>query len=965
MADATQPDYRDTVFLPQTEFPMRAGLPAREPEWLERWARIGVYDRLRSTAAGRKPFVLHDGPPYANGHLHIGHALNKTIKDIVVRSHQMMGFDARYVPGWDCHGLPIEWKIEEKYRKEGRDKDAVDMVEFRQECRRFADEWVDIQREEFKRLGVTGAWDRPYLTMDYHAEAVIAAEFMKLVMNGSLYQGSKPVMWSPVEKTALAEAEVEYHDHTSHTIWVRFGVQGNGALSDAKVVIWTTTPWTIPQNRAVAFNPQIAYGLYQVDAVAEGSTAVAGERLVLADALAEGVMAQAKVTGFTRAADVTAADLDGLILSHPLRGVEGGAGEWDYDVPMLPGDHVTDEAGTGFVHTAPSHGDDDYQLGLRFKLPMTYNVEPDGSYRKDLPIFGGEAIVAPDGKDGPANVSVIKQLAWAGALLAKGKIKHSYPHSWRSKAPLIYRNTPQWFAAIDKPLDDGLGQHGDTIRARALTSIDQLVKWWPKTGRNRIHSMVENRPDWVLSRQRAWGVPLTCFVKKGAKPTDDDFLLRDARLNDRIVAAFEADGADVWYSAGFKARMLDGIADPEAYDQVMDVLDVWFDSGSTHSFVLRDREDGAPDGIADVYLEGTDQHRGWFQSSLLQASATKGRAPYRNVVTHGFTLDEKGMKMSKSLGNTIVPAKVIEQYGADILRLWVAQADYTADQRIGPEILKGTADSYRRLRNTLRFLLGALAGFDDAERIEPAQMPELEQWMLHRLAQLDHQVRQGYAAFDFQGVFQTLFQFCTVDLSAFYFDVRKDALYCDATDSDRRRAARTVLDLLFHRLVTWLAPILPFTMEDVWLSRFPSEDDSVHLHDFAQTPADWLNEPLAAKWEHVRRARRVVTAALEVKRTDKTIGASLEAAPVVHVEDAQMLAALKSVAFADVCITSDLSLTADPAPTEAFRMAETPGIGVVFETAEGEKCQRCWKILPDVGTHAHPGVCARCDAALG
>ncbi|AZY94936.1 MULTISPECIES: isoleucine--tRNA ligase [Paracoccus] len=965
MADATQPDYRDTVFLPQTEFPMRAGLPAREPEWLERWARIGVYDRLRSTAAGRKPFVLHDGPPYANGHLHIGHALNKTIKDIVVRSHQMMGFDARYVPGWDCHGLPIEWKIEEKYRKEGRDKDAVDMVEFRQECRRFADEWVDIQREEFKRLGVTGAWDRPYLTMDYHAEAVIAAEFMKLVMNGSLYQGSKPVMWSPVEKTALAEAEVEYHDHTSHTIWVRFGVQGQGALSDAKVVIWTTTPWTIPQNRAVAFNPQIAYGLYQVAAVAEGSTAVAGERLVLADALAGGVMAQAKVTGFTRAADVTAADLDGLILSHPLRGVEGGAGEWDYDVPMLPGDHVTDEAGTGFVHTAPSHGDDDYQLGLRFKLPMTYNVEPDGSYRKDLPIFGGEAIVAPDGKDGPANVSVIKQLAWAGALLAKGKIKHSYPHSWRSKAPLIYRNTPQWFAAIDKPLDDGLGQHGDTIRARALTSIDQLVKWWPKTGRNRIHSMVENRPDWVLSRQRAWGVPLTCFVKKGAKPTDDDFLLRDARLNDRIVAAFEADGADVWYSAGFKARMLDGIADPEAYDQVMDVLDVWFDSGSTHSFVLRDREDGAPDGIADVYLEGTDQHRGWFQSSLLQASATKGRAPYRNVVTHGFTLDEKGMKMSKSLGNTIVPAKVIEQYGADILRLWVAQADYTADQRIGPEILKGTADSYRRLRNTLRFLLGALAGFDDAERIEPAQMPELEQWMLHRLAQLDHQVRQGYAAFDFQGVFQTLFQFCTVDLSAFYFDVRKDALYCDAADSDRRRAARAVLDLLFHRLVTWLAPILPFTMEDVWLSRFPSEDDSVHLHDFAQTPADWLNEPLAAKWEHVRRARRVVTAALEVKRTDKTIGASLEAAPVVHVEDAQMLAALKSVAFADVCITSDLSLTADPAPTEAFRMAETPGIGVVFETAEGEKCQRCWKILPDVGTHAHPGVCARCDAALG
>ncbi|MBK4216300.1 isoleucine--tRNA ligase [Paracoccus caeni] len=975
---ADAPDYRDTVFLPQTDFPMRAGLPQREPEWLARWERIGIYDRLRERAEGRAPFILHDGPPYANGHLHIGHALNKTIKDIIVRSHQMMGRDARYVPGWDCHGLPIEWKIEEKYRSEGRDKDAVDVVEFRQECRRFADEWIDIQREEFKRLGITGKWDDPYLTMDFHAEAVIAAEFMKLLMNGALYQGSKPVMWSPVEKTALAEAEVEYKDHTSHTIWVRFGIQrpvgeinADGRIYEdirwtdgASVVIWTTTPWTIPQNRAVAYNPSIAYGLYEVGNVAENATAKSGEKLILADALAQEVMTAAKVDGFTRLRDVGHDELVGLTLAHPLRGVEGGAGEWDYDVPMLPGDHVTDDAGTGFVHTAPSHGDDDYQFGLKFKLPMTYNVEPDGSYRADLPIFGGEAIIQPDGKDGPANVSVIKQLAYAGALLAKGKIKHSYPHSWRSKAPLIYRNTPQWFAAIDAKLNDGMGEYGDTIRTRALTSIDKLVKWWPQSGRNRIHSMVENRPDWVLSRQRAWGVPLTCFVKKGAKPTDPDFLLRDQRVNDNIIAAFEEGGADVWYRDGFKAQVLGNVVNPDDYDQVMDVLDVWFDSGSTHSFVLRDRADGVPDGIADVYLEGTDQHRGWFQSSLLQASATKGRAPYRNVVTHGFTLDEKGMKMSKSLGNTIVPAKVIEQYGADILRLWVAQTDYTADQRIGPEILKGTADSYRRLRNTLRFMLGALSGFDEAERVSPADMPELEQWVLHRLAQLDHAVRKGYDQFDFQGVFQTLFQFCTVDLSAFYFDIRKDSLYCDAPGSLTRRSARTVLDLVFHRLVTWLAPILPFTMEDVWLSRFPSLDDSVHLHDFPVTPADWLNEPLAAKWDHVRRARRVVTAALEVKRSDKTIGASLEAAPVVHVEDAEMLKALKSVPFEDVCIVSDLQLTADPAPNEAFRMAELPGVGVVFELAEGEKCQRCWKILPDVGTHSHPGVCARCDAVL-
>ncbi|MDO5613163.1 MAG: isoleucine--tRNA ligase [Paracoccus sp. (in: a-proteobacteria)] len=963
MSDQT-PDYRSTVFLPETDFPMRAGLPAREPEWLDRWDRLGIYDQLRAQGGDRAPFILHDGPPYANGNLHIGHALNKVLKDFIVRSQQMMGRDARYVPGWDCHGLPIEWKIEEQYRAKGQDKDAVDPIDFRQECRRFAEHWVGVQRAEFQRLGVTGKWDDPYLTMNYHAEAVIAGEFMKLLMNGSLYQGSKPVMWSPVEKTALAEAEVEYHDHTSHQVWVRFRPV-DGGLDGGSVVIWTTTPWTIPQNRAVAYGPGIAYGLYEVGETAENATAQPGERLVLADALAEGVMASAKVTAFTRLRDVSADELAGLILAHPYRGIEGGAGEWDYDVPMLPGDHVTEDAGTGFVHTAPSHGDDDYLLGQAHGLPMTYNVEPDGSYRADLPLFGGQLIVQPDGKEGPGNVSNIKALHGAGALLAKGRLKHSYPHSWRSKAPLIYRNTPQWFAAIDKPLADGMDEYGDTIRARALTSIDKLVTWTPQTGRNRIFSMVEGRPDWNLSRQRLWGVPLTCFVRKGVKPTDDDFLLRDDRVNARIIQAFEAGGADVWYQDGFKARMLDGIVNPDDYEQVMDVLDVWFDSGSTHAFVLRDRADGTPDGIADLYLEGTDQHRGWFQSSLLQACATRGRAPYRGVLTHGFTLDEKGMKMSKSLGNTVLPADVVKEYGADILRLWVAQVDYTADSRIGKEILKGTADAYRRLRNTLRFLLGALAGFDESERVAPAEMPELEQWVLHRLAGLDHAVRRGYDSYDFQGVFQTLFQFCTLDLSAFYFDIRKDALYCDGPDSARRRAVRTVLDILFHRLVTWLAPILPFTMEDVWLARFPSQDDSVHLHDFPTTPADWLNEPLAAKWELVRRARRVVTAALEIKRSDKVIGASLEAAPVVHIRDEATLAALKSVNFHDICITSGIHLTDDPLPAEAFRLPEIPGIGVVFETADGEKCQRCWKILPDVGTHAHPGTCARCNQVLG
>ncbi|KAA8605266.1 isoleucine--tRNA ligase [Salipiger aestuarii] len=978
------PDYKDTLNLPKTDFPMRAGLPRREPEWLARWERIGIYDRLRDRAEGRTPFTLHDGPPYANGHLHIGHALNKTIKDMIVRSHQMMGHEARYVPGWDCHGLPIEWKIEEQYRKKGKNKDDVPVVDFRQECRRFAEGWIDIQRDEFKRLGITGNWADPYLTMDFHAERVIAEEFMKFLMTGTLYQGSKPVMWSPVEKTALAEAEIEYHDHQSHTIWVPFmvfsedapqGMQSPddapedfGDLIHAKVVIWTTTPWTIPSNKAVAYNPKIAYGLYEITGTPEECWVKVGERFLFADALAEDALSKARLepSMYKRVRDVAAEELGRLGLKHPFAGLEGADGFWDYAVPMIDGDHVTDDAGTGFVHTAPSHGADDYECFVKrgWIDRMTHNVGEESEFLPHVPFFAGLQVFDRKGKEGKANPAVIAKLVEAGGIIARGRVKHSYPHSWRSKAPVIFRNTPQWFASIDRPVGDGQDDYGTTIRQRALYSIDQLVKFTPQTGRNRLFSMIETRPDWVLSRQRAWGVPLTCFVKKGALPTDPDFLLRDASVNARIVEAFEAEGADAWYQDGARERFIGDAANPDDYEQVFDVLDVWFDSGSTHSFVLRDRPDGTADGIADVYMEGTDQHRGWFHSSMLQGCGTMGRAPYRNVVTHGFTLDEKGNKMSKSLGNTVAPEDVIKQYGADILRLWVAQADYTADQRIGPEILKGTADGYRRLRNTMRFMLGALGHFSETDRVEAKDMPELESWVLHRLAELDTLVREGYRAFDFQRVFQAIFNFCTIDLSAFYFDIRKDALYCDG-DTERRRAARTVMDLLFHRLTTWLAPVLPFTMEDVWLDRFPGDDSSVHLQDFPETPADWLDAPLAAKWTKVRAARRAVTAALEIQRTDKVIGASLEAAPVVHVEDAAILEALKSVAFEDLCITSDITLTADPAPSEAFRMTEVPGVGVVFEKAMGQKCQRCWKILPDVGTHAHPGTCGRCDTALG
>ncbi|MBO9410006.1 MULTISPECIES: isoleucine--tRNA ligase [unclassified Ruegeria] len=964
---AETPDYKDTLNLPKTDFPMRAGLPKREPAWLERWETIGVYDRLREKE-GRTPFTLHDGPPYANGHLHIGHALNKTIKDMIVRSHQMMGHDARYVPGWDCHGLPIEWKIEEQYRKKGKNKDEVNIVDFRQECRKFAEGWIDIQREEFKRLGITGNWPDPYITMDYHAEAVIADEFMTFLMNGTLYQGSKPVMWSPIEKTALAEAEVEYHDKESFTIWVKFKVVNAGDLDDAFVVIWTTTPWTMPSNKAVVYGKDISYGLYEVTGAPEECWANVGDKFLLADNLAADVLGRARLNDdqWTRVRDVTTDELEGVQLTHPLAGAEGGNGEWDDIRDFRAADFVTDTEGTGFVHCAPSHGMEEFELyrdlGMLEQV-ITYNVMDDGSFRADLPFFGGKYILSRKGGEGDANKAVIDKLAEVGGLLARGKIKHSYPHSWRSKAPIIYRNTPQWFASVDRKLDDGMGEMGDTIRERALRSIDELVKWTPQTGRNRLYSMIEARPDWVLSRQRAWGVPLTCFTKKGALPTDADYLLRNADLNARIKAAFEKDGADVWYTEGFKEKILDGIANPDDYDQVFDVLDVWFDSGSTHAFVLRDREDGTEDGIADVYMEGTDQHRGWFHSSMLQACGTKGRAPYRNVVTHGFTLDAKGNKMSKSLGNTIVPEEVIKQYGADILRLWVAQTDYTADQRIGPEILKGTADSYRRLRNTMRFMLGSLADFTEADRVEPQDMPRLERWVLSRLADLDEQVRKGYAAFDFQGVFSAVFTFATVDLSSFYFDVRKDALYCDG-DNLRRRAARTVLDILFHRLTTWLAPVLVFTMEEVWLERFPGDDSSVHLVDFPDTPADWRHAELEAAMAKVRRVRRAVTAALEVQRQEKVIGSSLEAAPIVYVEDQETRDLLATFDVDDMCITSGLTVTGDPAPAEAFRVPEIEGVAVVFEKAEGAKCQRCWKILPDVGRHAHDGVCGRCDEAL-
>jgi isoleucyl-tRNA synthetase len=942
MADDLTPqrDFRETVFLPETPFPMRGGLPQKEPEILARWAREDLYASLRAQrqAAGAPLFVLHDGPPYANGAIHIGHALNKILKDFVVRSRFALGFDVDYVPGWDCHGLPIEWKIEEAFRAQGRRKDEVSKAEFRSRCRAYAAEWIELQREEFQRLGVLGRWEKPYATMDYASEAAITAEFHKFKNTGQLYRGSKPVMWSPVERTALADAEVEYHDHVSPTIWARFPVvEGDETAVGADVVIWTTTPWTIPANRAIAYGPEIAYGVYRVEALETALDfapwAKPGDRLIVADKLAEEVRAAAKIAAWTR---IDRFDPQGAVTGHPLADLDSHYG---FSVPMLAGDHVTDDAGTGFVHTAPGHGQEDYEVWRahgHHEIPDT--VDPDGAYYDHVPLFGGLKVIETEGKKsgkfGPANPAVIDKLIEAGRLLARGRLEHSYPHSWRSKAPVIFRNTPQWFVRLDGP-NDGSG----SLRVKALDAIDATA-FYPEAGRTRIRSMVEGRPDWLISRQRAWGTPLAMFVdKETGQP------LHDPDVDARILEAIRREGADAWFVR--PARDFLGQHDPERFEKIEDILDVWFDSGSTHAFTLEGRADSR--WPADLYLEGSDQHRGWFQSSLLEACGTRGRAPYDAVLTHGFTLDEKGEKMSKSTGNTIAPQTIIKESGADILRLWAAFTDYTEDQRIGKTILQTTADAYRKLRNTVRYLLGALSDFTEDEAVGYADMPPPERFILHRLWELDHKVRQAYARYAFQDAVRAVTEFCAGDLSALYFDIRKDSLYCDRPDALRRRACRTVLNHAFERLTAWLSPVLCFTMEEAWTTRHPDSGSNC-ARIFPHTPETWRSDAEAARWAKVLQVLPVVTGALEIERREKRIGSALEAAPVVWISDPALLAAFEGLDPADVFRTSQARLEAGEGPAEAFRLEGAAGVAVLPVLAEGRKCARSWRILPEVGS---------------
>ena len=931
-------DYKSTVYLPHTDFPMKAGLPKREPEILARWEETKLYRRIREESKGREKFILHDGPPYANGHLHIGHALNKILKDVINRCQQMLGKDANFVPGWDCHGLPIEWKIEEKYRKKKKNKDTVPVVEFRRECRVFADEWIDVQRNEFKRMGVIGNWDNPYTTMTYAAESKIAEELGKFLLDGSLYRGSKPVMWSPVEKTALAEAEVEYYDHTSTTIFVRFPVISPSVpeVDGAAIVIWTTTPWTMPGNRAVALGPAIEYTVFEVTGTAEASHAQVGETLIVATERLGEMTRECGITSHETRATLKGGSLTGTVCRHPLRG-QG----FDYDVPALEADFATTEEGTGFVHIAPGHGADDWVLGVANGIEVPQTVDEDGRFFNHVPLFAGMHVYK-------CNDDVAEIVCDAGGLLGKGSLVHRYPHSWRSKQPLIFRNTPQWFISMETT----------GLRETALKAIDE-TRFVPASGQNRLRGMIAERPDWVVSRQRAWGVPITVFVNKGTGEP-----LRDPTVMERVVSIFKEEGADAWFTSP-PDRFLGNDYHADDYEQVTDILDVWFDSGSTHAFVLEDGEWEDLAWPASLYLEGSDQHRGWFHSSLLESCGTRGCAPYETVLTHGFVMAEDGQKMSKSLGNIVEPQNVYNQHGADILRLWVIGSDYAEDLRIGPEIVKQQADVYRRLRNTLRFLLGNLHGFSDAERVPLRDMPELERWVLDRLWRMDKALRETCDNFQFHTFFTELHNFCTVDLSAFYLDIRKDSLYCDRLDDPRRRAARTVLDELFNCLTAWLAPFICFTAEEAWLGRTGNDEgNSVHLRTFPNLPDDWRDDALMEKWRRVRDVRRVVTGALELERAEKRIGSSLQAAPRIFT-DADTAATFANLNAAELFITSGAVFDTGTGPDDAFHLEEVANVAIMPVLAHGKKCERCYQVLEDVGSvDIHPTICQRCADAV-
>jgi len=896
---------KENINLPKTAFSMKANLPTREPDIINYWKKIELYKELRAANKGKEKFILHDGPPYANGDIHMGTALNKILKDIVVKFHQMEGKDSVYVPGWDCHGLPIEWKIEEQYKKNKRNKNEVPINEFRKECRDFASKWIEIHKEQFQRLGVIGDWNNYYSTMSFDAEAQIVRELGKFLNEGSLYRGYKPVLWSTVEKTALADAEVEYKDHKSDTIYTSFKVKKSNIneLKESEIIIWTTTPWTIPANKALAYNRSLKYLVIKI----EDETDFKGRQIVMAEALLKSVLEDCEIKKYTKISEFNGKNFEGTICSHPFSKIG-----FSYDVPMLEANFVTTEQGTGIVHCAPSHGPDDFNLCLNNGIKAIETVDGDGKYTDSIPEFKGMHIFK-------ANSLVIEKLKKEKNLLANGELVHSYPHSWRSKAPLVHRATPQWFISMES--------HG--LRKKALKAVDE-TKFYPSKGKERLKSMIETRPDWCVSRQRVWGVPIPVFISKKTNK-----VLIDEEVTKNIANIFEKEGADCWFEEDTQ-KFLGKKYKSADYEKLNDIVEVWFDSGSTHSYVLEKRKDLM--WPASMYLEGSDQHRGWFHSSLLESCGTRGKAPFNSILSHGFVVDGKGLKMSKSLGNIIAPESVLKKYGADILRIWVAASDYAEDLRIDNSILEQHAESYRKIRNTFRYILGNINDkYEkvDFEKLEITNLPELEQYMLHKLYCLNENFNKNFRQYNFHNLYKEILNFCTVDLSAFYFDIRKDTLYCDKVDSDKRKSTIIFLNILLDILLKWFAPILSFTTEEIY-SLIKKDEKSIHLENFPLTPLKWKNSKIESKWNELIKIREVCNSSIEIKRASKEIGSSLEANLVIKLDD-RLINLTKDVDFSELCITSN-------AKVEKNNSKE---IEVETLKAEGLKCPVCWKINKD------------------
>lgn len=925
-------DYKKTLNLPSTKFAMKANLPQREPEMIKAWEQKNIYKKLREQSKDKPLFILHDGPPYANGHLHMGHAINKILKDIIIRSRQMCGFNAPYVPGWDCHGLPIEHNVDKKL---GSKKKDMTPVEVRRECRAYAASFVDIQREEFKRFGVSGEWDDPYLTMNYPYEARIAKECGEFGLSGDMFLGKKPIYWCCNCQTALAEAEIEYHDHTSPSIYVKFPVKDDiKDLVDSdgetiSVVIWTTTPWTLPANLGVCLHPDFIYA-----AVKTQNQGI----LIMAKELVKNVMDQFGIADYSIIAELSGKDLENRNCRHPF---------YDRNSLIILGDHVTLEAGTGCVHTAPGHGADDHIAGKRYDLDCYSPVEDNGTFSQGVELFEGQFIFK-------ANDEINKTLEERGALLKQENMSHSYPHCWRCKKPVIYRATPQWFISMDN-----LG-----LRQKALDEINN-VHWIPSWGRERIYSMIEHRPDWCLSRQRSWGVPIPVFHCTKCKKV---YVTRESV--DRIHELFTEFSSDVWFEKDAEYLMPDGAVCEDCgsttFTKDQNILDVWFDSGVSHAAVLEERE-----GLqrpADMYLEGSDQHRGWFHSSLLTAVGRTGHAPYKAVLTHGFVVDEKGHKMSKSVGNVVAPDKVIKQYGADVLRLWAASADYRGDVSISDNIIKQLSDAYRRIRNTCRFLLGNFTGFDPSRIRSVENMAELDRFILHRLHYVVKRCRAAYDAYEFHVIYHTLHNFCVVDLSSFYLDIIKDRVYTNPENSDTRKDAQTVMFMMLDALVKIMAPILPFTAEEIY-THMPLGDtrkESVHMEDMVSLDDALEDRGLAAKWENIRALRAEVTKALEEARTAKLIGHPLDAAIEIKLPqgDLETQVASLDVDLNDIFIVSKAQVV-DTLDGDVYQGKEIEGLAIKVAKASGEKCERCWRFDENLGTDAdHPTACPRCTQAL-